>query len=197
MMCSSWKFGVFGIVALMLSFGLVAGDAFAHSDGHTDHSRTNVRHFTDSSITVTVNSATGDDGTGGAETRDNLNLFEEVTPTLRATEKLDALMFEYNHGSKEKKGSITLTIPRPWTQAVRDNHDGTDEPGEVTVSGNHNSYSVTSGGGGWRVKVNLTDDPPYDTTTITYKKVTVPNRAGKYEFGFSSADCRRWPRFYA
>ena len=37
MMCSSWKISVFGIVALMLSFGLVAGDAFAHSDGHSSH----------------------------------------------------------------------------------------------------------------------------------------------------------------
>ena len=37
MMCSTWKISVFGIVALMLAFGLTAGDAFAHSDGHSSH----------------------------------------------------------------------------------------------------------------------------------------------------------------
>ena len=37
MMCSTWKISVFGIVALMLSFGLVAGDAWAHSDGSLTH----------------------------------------------------------------------------------------------------------------------------------------------------------------
>ena len=30
MMCSNWKISVFGIVALMLAFGLVTTDALAH-----------------------------------------------------------------------------------------------------------------------------------------------------------------------
>ena len=186
MMSSTWKISVFGIVALMLSFGLAAGDAFAHSDGHSDHPRTNVRHFTDSSITVHVTSLSGDEGTGGAHDRDNRNLFDDGTPKLRATEKLDSLVFTYSHGGKSAKGTVTLTIPRTWTRAVRDNRDGVDEEGEIEVDGAQ-SYSVTSGGGGWQVKANMTADPPYGgPTTITYKKVTVPNRAGKYEFGISS-----------
>ena len=160
MMSSTWKISVFGIVALMLSFGLVAGDAFAHSDGHTSHPRTNVRHFADTSIDVTVYSESGPDGTGGAETRTGDNLFTDNV-TLRATEKLDALHFMYDHGSAEKKGTVTLTIPRTWTRAVRDNNDGVDEEGEITVSGDFKSYSVTSGGGGWRVGVTLDADPPY------------------------------------
>ena len=125
-----------------------------------------------------------EDGTAGAETRNNLNLFTDSV-TLRATEKLESLTFTYDHGSAEKKGTVTLTIPRTWTRAVRDNSDGVDEEGEIEVEG-ANSYSVTSGGGGWQVKATMTDDPPYTTTTITYKKVTVPNRAGRYEFGISS-----------
>ena len=186
MMCSTWKISVFGIVALMLAFGLVAGDAFAHSNGeHAGHTRTNVTHYSDATITVNVNSTSGDGGTGGAETRSD-DLFNAATPKLRATEKLDSLVFTYEHGSHQKKGTVTLTIPRPWTQAVRDNHDGNVEEGEITVSGG-NSYSVTSGGGGWQVKVNYTDDPPgYANAVITYSKITVPNRAGKYEFGVSS-----------
>ena len=185
MMCSTWKISVFGIVALMLAFGLTAGDAFAHSDGHAAHTRTNVRHFADTNINVTVDSVSGDDGTGGADTRTGANLFTDNV-TLRATEKLDALTFTYDHGTAEKKGTVTLTIPRTWTRAVRDNNDGVDEEGEITVSG-ANSWSVTSGGGGWLVKANYTDDPPgYADAVITYKKVTVPNRAGRYEFGISS-----------
>ena len=35
MMCSTWKISVFGIVALMLAFGLAAGDAIAHSGRRT------------------------------------------------------------------------------------------------------------------------------------------------------------------
>ena len=59
MMCSSWKLGVFGIVALMLSFGLVAGDAFAHSDRHTSHPATPnaVNHFDDATLTAVVYSS--------------------------------------------------------------------------------------------------------------------------------------------
>ena len=193
MMCSTWKISVFGIVALMLAFGLTAGDAFAHSDGqHAGHTRTTVKHYSAAAITVTATSQAGEDGTGGAVTRDAENLFADSTEAanmLRATEKLDALVFTYSHGGPpSKKGTVTLTIPRTWTRAQPDNTNGEVEPGEVTVSG-ANSYTVRSAGGGWQVKANLTGDPPadgYGNTVITYQKVTVPNRAGKYEFGISS-----------
>ena len=105
-------------------------------------------------------------------------------------------MFTYKHGTNQKKGTVTLTIPRPWTRAERDNNDGNVEDGEVFVIGG-NSWSVTSGSGGWLVKVNYTDDPPgYEDAVITYSKVTVPNRAGKYEFGISSTTHRRRTRFH-
>ncbi len=193
MMSSTWKISVFGIVALMLSFGLVAGDALAHSDGqHAGHTRSTVKHDSAAAITVTATSQAGEDGTGGAVTRDEENLFADSTGAanmLRATEKLDALVFTYSHGGvPSKKGTVTLTIPRTWTRAQPDNANGEVEPGEVTVSG-ANSYTVRSAGGGWQVKANLTSDPPaggYGPTVITYQKVTVPNRAGKYEFALSS-----------
>ena len=54
MMCSTWKISVFGIIALMLAFGLTAGDAFAHSDGHSDHPNNVVQHFTDATLAVTA-----------------------------------------------------------------------------------------------------------------------------------------------
>ena len=59
MMCSTWKISVFGIVALMLSFGLVAGDAFAHSNRHTSHpaAPNAVNHFDDATLTAVVNSS--------------------------------------------------------------------------------------------------------------------------------------------
>ena len=188
MMSSTWKISVFGIVALMLAFGLTAGDAFAHSDGHSDHPPANVKHFTDSKIKVEVHSESGIDGTGGAATRPGEDLFAEGTLMLRATEKLDALVFTYSHGGKSAKGSVILTIPRTWTRAAVDNQDGVEEPGEVTVVG-ADTYTVTSAGGGWQVKANLTSDVPesgYPDTVITYKKLEVPNRAGEYEFGISS-----------
>ena len=49
MMCSTWKISVFGIVALMLAFGLTAGDAVAHSGRRTCGTmpHTNVKHFSD------------------------------------------------------------------------------------------------------------------------------------------------------
>ena len=190
MMCSTWKISVFGIVALMLAFGLTAGDAFAHSDEeHEGHTRSTVKHFSAASITVTATSSTGDEGTGGAFDRPGDNLFDDATENLRATEKLDSLVFTYSHGGvPSKTGTVTLTIPRTWTRAQRDNGNGTDEAGEIEVSGG-DTHSVTSGGGGWQVKVNYTDGPPadgYGPTVITYKKVDRANRAGKYEFGLSS-----------
>ena len=186
MMSSTWKISVFGIVALMLSFGLVAGDAFAHTDGHSSHPRTNVRHFSDANITVGVESTVD---SGGAVERVGDDLFGiGETLMLRANEKLDTVVVTYKHVSDtdwQKKGTVTLTIPRTWTRAVRDNDDGVDEPGEITVGG-ADSYSVTSGGGGWQIKANFTSDPPHTDAVIYYKKVTVPNRAGRYEFGISS-----------
>ena len=116
MMCSTWKISVFGIVALMLAFGLTAGDAFAHSDEeHEGHTRTTVKHFSAASIIVTATSSTGDEGTGGAVGRSGVDLFadtfDDTTETLRATEKLDSLVFTYTHGGvPSKKGTVTLTI---------------------------------------------------------------------------------------
>ena len=190
MMCSTWKISVFGIVALMLAFGLTAGDAFAHSDGeHAGHTRTTVKHFSAASITSRRHRQQAMKAPAAPSTDLMIDLFDDDTETLRATEKLDSLVFTYSHGGvPSKTGTVTLTIPRTWTRAQRDNGNGTDEAGEIEVSGG-DTHSVTSGGGGWQVKVNYTDDPPADgyvPTVITYKKVTVPNRAGKYEFGLSS-----------
>ena len=196
MMCSTWKISVFGIVALMLSFGLVAGDAFAHSDRHTSHpaAPNAVNHFDDATLTVVVNSSVtppppalpaANGNGGGIMRRDGTSLLN--TPDgekLRATEVLDSIVFTYTPGITSSVGNVILTIPGGWTEPVQDNDDGIHEDGEVTI--NSGSVSIGSGGGGWRISSANYDPAPAAQIIITYKRVTVPKRAGAYQFGFTS-----------
>ena len=200
MMCSTWKISVFGIVALMLSFGLTAGDAWAHSDGSQTHpaAPNAVSHFDDATLAVTVNSSvdapTPANGNGGGiMVRTNASLMEIEDPDnalssmkLRATEVLDSIVFTYTVGSWSSKGNIAVTIPGGWTQPQLDNNDGMHEAGEVTISSG--TVSIGAGGGGWRITSGNYDPAPAAGTTIsiTYKRVTVPKRAGAYQFGFTS-----------
>ena len=140
MMCSTWKISVFGIVALMLAFGLTAGDAIAHSDGHSDHPNNVGQHFTDATLTVTaISSETrdprADNGNGDGRTDREVNLL--TTPLenrLRATEVLDALVFTYMvGGTPVKEKAITITIPSGWTPATKDVNDGVNRDGEVEL----------------------------------------------------------------
>ena len=198
MMCSTWKISVFGIVALMLAFGLTAGDAIAHSDGHSSHAAAPraVNHFDDATLTVMVTSSTlpvknadgsyRDQGNGGGKVnRSAENLLLETAQKLRATEVLDQIVFTYKPGrSMTKEKNIVLTIPGGWTQPVQDNIDGMNEPGEIKI--NQGSVSIRSGGGGWRISTGSYDPAPTSPVKITYKRVTVPKRAGDYQFGFTS-----------
>ena len=140
MMCSTWKISVFGIVALMLAFGLTAGDAFAHSDGHSDHPNNVVPHFTDATLTVTAMSsetldprAANGNGDGRKDREVNL-LTADPEDRLKATEVLDALVFTYTVGRTPVKGkAITITIPSGWTPATKDVDDGVNRAGEVEL----------------------------------------------------------------
>ena len=200
MMCSTWKISVFGIVALMLSFGLVAGDAFAHSDGHSSHTATApraVNHSDDATLTVTVNSSTADAkdedgrllnngyGDGQFDRIDENLLYIGDDWKLRATEILDNIVFTYSPGETNSKGTIVLTIPGGWTEPTPDNDDNVHEWGEVEVSGDRKFTISSVRGGGWRVTSNR-DPAPARDITITYKRVTVPKRANNYDFGFVS-----------
>ena len=192
MMCSSWKFGVFGIVALMLTFGLVAGDAWAHSDGHSEHSRTTVPHFTDATVTVRAISTETTDpadpsGNGGGRTNRDVNLLTAAPEdVLRATEVLDALVFTYTVGrTPVKDKAITITIPSGWTPATKDVNDGYNRDGEVElyVDGvlKRDKLVVTS-----RSMKFTGIDPVLETgddVEFWFKRVKVPVRADTYEFG--------------
>ena len=198
MMCSTWKISVFGIVALMLAFGLVAGDALAHSDGHTVSAHAAApraaNHFDDATLTAAVySSPTADprlpNGNGdGAILREGAPLKDiPAGMKLRATEILDSIVFTYTPGVTTTKGrNIVLTIPGGWTQPVIDNNDGINEAGEITI--NQGTVSIGAGGGGWRILTGNYDPAPTSTSPvmITYKRVTVPKRAGAYHFSFAS-----------
>ena len=128
-----------------------------------------------------------DQGNGGGKfdrTGDNLLTISE-DQKLRATEVLDQIVFTYKPGrSMTKEKNIVLTIPGGWTQPVQDNNDGMNEPGEVTI--NQGSVSISSGGGGWRISTGIYDPAPTMPVIINYRRVTVPKRAGDYQFGFTS-----------
>ena len=195
MMCSTWKISVFGIVALMLAFGLAAGDAFAHSDGHSDHPSNIVQHFTDATLTVTaISSETTDprlaNGNGdGRKDRSEDLLTAEPEDRLKATEVLDALVFTYTAGrTPVKEKAITITIPSGWTPATKDVDDGVHRVGEVEllVAGvpTRDKLVVSS-----RSMKFTGIDPalnPGDEVVFWFKRVTVPVRADSYEFGVIS-----------
>ena len=194
MMCSTWKISVFGIVALMLSFGLAAGDAVAHSDGSLTHpaAPNAVNHYDDATLTAAVYSSLTTDprlangnGDGAIPRRDvALNGIPDAMK-LRATEILDAIVFTYTPGvTTTKERNIVLTIPGGWTQPVIDNNDGINEAGEITI--NPGTVSIGAGGGGWQISTGSYDPAPSTPVVITYKRVTVPKRAGAYHFNFTS-----------
>ena len=195
MMCSSWKISVFGIVALMLAFGLTAGDAFAHSDGHSDHPTNIVQHFTDATLSVrAISTETLDpraaNGNGdGRKDRDADLRTADPEDRLKATEVLDALVFTYVAGRTPVKGkAITITIPSGWTPATKDVDDGVNRAGEVElyVAGvlKRDKLIVTS-----RTMKFTGIDPALnagDAVQFWFKRVKVPVRADTYEFGVIS-----------
>ena len=63
MMCSSWKLGVFGILALMLAFGLVTTDALAQGKGSVTVVVDDAEHAAAAEVTLlfTVNAITAPD----------------------------------------------------------------------------------------------------------------------------------------
>ena len=198
MMCSTWKISVFGIVALMLSFGLAAGDAWAHSDGNLTHpaAPNAVNHFDDATLTAEVYSSVtptppalpaANGNGGGIMGREGTKLLNtQDGEELRATEVLDSIDFTYTPGvtwTIEAK-NIVLTIPGGWTQPVIDNNDGINEAGEIEIS--QGTVSIRAGGGGWQILTGNYDPAPTMPVIIRYKRVTVPKRAGAYQFAFTS-----------
>ena len=117
---------------------------------------------------------------------------------------LGNLAFIFTAGAPMASGSqVEVTVPVGWTPAFLDNDDGTDAPGEVSVT-DAADLSV-SGGGGTPWILTATTNAVLDignTLTITYKMVTSPSIEDRYEFTTQSSvasggqllDIRNQPR---
>ncbi len=175
MMCSSWKISVFGIVALMLAFGLIDARADVQD----------VKHPGDATISVAVNSATTSDGATDRADGNVATLTTGASPTaLRATEKLDSLVFTYTLSADEagRKGTVEILLPGGWrgafeTDNVADERDWAVPPLTGTATAKLEARSTY-------LKATVEDEARAagETIIFTILNVTVPNRAGIYDF---------------
>ena len=198
MMCSSWKISVFGLVALMLAFGLSGaragiipgvdadGDAIGDPDGNHDNDDRVVRHPGRATITVNVVSSVDN---GGAVVRSAG--VHDITAPLRATEKLDSLTFTYILSADEagNKGSVEILLPAGWRGAFATDNAQTSGDGRETrdwaappiIGSASPKTEITSS----KLKAIIDQEGgAADNSTIifTYLNVTVPKRAGIYDF---------------
>ena len=101
---------------------------------------------------------------------------------------LGNLSFVFTAGAAMEAGSkVTVEILPGWTPAFLDNNDGTDSPGESSLTSSPASAAdfVVSGGGGtpWVLSATLTSALAVnDTLTFTYKQVTAPAAEATYQF---------------
>ena len=159
MMCSTWKMSVFGLVALMLTFGLVTTDAAAQNYNP---------------LTVVVTATEGGDAGG--------NLRAAGTATI-------TLVVDLTSAATIDPGPGTVTIGTPptssgWSAPFDDILD-TNEAGAVsfvdTATGADDITYAVSGG---RLIATVKKDV---TGTFTWTYITkVPVRAGTYAFSITS-----------
>lgn len=173
MMCSSWKFTVFGILALILAFGLATPDALARNIQGT--------------VTVgnIANLRAVDDTTGTSP-------FEHITFTVTA-----------EGTAQDAGGTVRITIPSGWARPFYINGDTTgdatidaadlNEAGEVYIADalNDGTDGNETGDSSFRGTIlgrTLTATFGKGATgavvTFTYKSKH-PNRAGTYAFPVS------------
>ena len=165
MMCSTWKISVFGLVALMLGFGLVTTDAAAQFNGDT--------------LVVT---ATGDPTPGDID----------GGVRLRAGTTLTTMVFTYT--TQEAKShadhisTVKISFPANWNFA-RDKTLYEASAGE-TVAG---AVSVDATGivadesgleiQGKTIIVRMADTTVSGTIAVTVNGVDVPKKINDYRFG--------------
>ena len=164
------KMGVFGIVALMLAFGLTASDAFAQEAG------TNT-------LTVTASP----DPLRAAGTAATVTFV--LTVVGRETD-----IGELPNLKSTPLGRVAINIPYEWsTRPIESNSAVADEPGEVTFSFRPTSGILQSSRDVGRVSnrnliINLDEgDGGNGTYTIVYAMATVPHRKGTYRFPVTGA----------
>ena len=171
MMCSTWKISVFGIVALMLAFGLATSDVMAQTDY--------------SPVTVTVTARSSGDSPG-------------IISALRAADVVDitfAITTTEEAATADPTGTITITIPAGWSRAflTSDTDPATLEAnrdqraGAVIASDTAtNADDITLAVRGNQLIATVKKDVAGSTITWLYRNVKLPARAGTYAFGVHS-----------
>ena len=114
----------------------------------------------------TINVVAGD-GSGSIALKKDGQRFNMAT----RKDVISALQFVYTPAGHLQVGTeVQITIPDGWTAPVQDNNDGTDDAGEVSISGKA-TLGIPSG----QIITATTTAVTSDKLTITYKKVTVPD----------------------
>ena len=169
MMCSTWKISVFGIVALMLAFGLATSDVMAQTDY--------------SPVTVTVTARSSGDSPG-------------IISTLRAADVVDITfaITTIEAATADPTGTITITIPAGWSRAFMTSD--TDTTAEVSrdqragaiiaFDSADDADQIKLDARGNRLIATVKKDAPSGVITWHYRNVKLPARAGTYAFGVHS-----------
>ena len=152
MMCSSWKISIFGIVALMLAFGLATTDALAVKGA------------------LTVTHAVAPEAISGEDTA---NAAAEVTITFTVAVSTAPT------GEEEKASTVRITIPSVWSRPVNSDDTGIDvegfSVGEVFIV---EPAGITGTVSGRSLVASIAKDAD---TTITFAfKTLAPPRSGVY-----------------
>lgn len=110
------------------------------------------------------------DGSGDVELSDFKNV-------VKIGEEPGDLVFTFRAiGTMFNKGAVTLEIPSGWTAPVKDDDDGTDEAGEINLTGSTAGLLDTISVSGRIATAKLAADASVgDTVVFTYKKSKAPS----------------------
>ncbi len=173
MMCSNWKISVFGIVALMLAFGLATTDALAQTEY--------------SPVTVEVTARSSGDS-------------PVIINALRAADVVD-ITFVINTtaiATADPTGTITITIPSGWSRAfmtsdtldtlepARDQRAGAIIAFDSADTNADDADDITLDARGNRLIATVKKDVIGSTITWHYRNVKLPASASTYAFGVHS-----------
>ena len=158
MTCSSWKISIFGILALMLAFGLAAPDAWAAK------TRVGVAHDKNSNDTGDVYA--------GAQV--------DITFTVQVSDNA-------SEGDDNNAGTVSIDIPSVWSRPFATNSATVDEVGEVVVGTTVGTGDTVLSGAvkGRRLVASIGKDTLSQSITFVYRTIA-PTRTGVYKMAVSS-----------
>ena len=169
MMCSSWKLSIFGLAALMLAFALAPTDALAQAPSGYSPVRLAV------AMTDVVDAGAG-------------SIADLATGKPRATNKHETMTFTFTliGATSDRDGNnITVTIPGGgWPSPFKAADDTDTRPGAVVLSVGGVVDQTKLSVGSRQLKIALGKNVADETAehVLTYKMVTVPNKAADYSF---------------